>query len=29
LVLCELHAYLLTSRSAPFAPNESRFLAML
>jgi hypothetical protein len=29
LVLYELHAYLLISRSAPFAPNESHFLAML
>jgi hypothetical protein len=29
LVLCELRAYLLTSRSAPFALNESRFLAIL
>jgi hypothetical protein len=29
LALCELHVYLLTSRSAPFALNEFRFLAML
>jgi hypothetical protein len=28
-MLCGLHIYLVTSRSAFFAPNEYRFLAML